>query len=158
MQQHNKGDRFMKVEYLNSDKLNDSGIGQYQKLKTTMSLNKITYKKLDIIASLLEVKSRNTALENAINFYFSYLTNTFNQEYLCDVYGNKMASEIKILSDRLAKLQFKNAVEIDMLTRIVANDLEMGKETYDKLRKTAVDCVKTSNGTINLYDATNSQY
>lgn len=45
-----------------------------------------------------------------------------------------------------------------MLTRIVANDLEMGKETYDKLRKTAVDCVKTSNGTINLYDAANSQY
>ncbi len=146
------------AEYLNRDKLVDKTVSQYQKLKTTMVLPKATYKKLDVICKMIESTSRNTALERAITFYFSYLTNSLNQEYLCDIYGGKISSELKQLSDRIAKMQFKSAVEMDMLTRLVANDLQMSKETYDKLRKTAVDSVKQSHGSISILEAINSDY
>lgn len=145
------------TEYLNTAKLSDKNVGQYQKLKTTINLPKAIYKKIDIICKIIEAPNRNIALESAISFYFSYLTNALNQEYLCDIYGNKINAEIKILSDRMAKLQFKSAVEMDMLTRILANDLDMSKETYNKLRKTAVDSVKESHGSINIFDAANNE-
>lgn len=145
------------AEYFNSEKLTDKTVSQYQRLKTTMVLPKSTYKKLDVICKILESNSRNTALENAINFYFSYLTNALNQDYLCDIYGNKISSEIKILADRMAKIQFKTAVEIDMLTRLVATDLSISKDSYEKLRKTSVDSVKQSHGTINIFEAANGE-
>ena len=63
------------AEYFNNDKLTDKTVSQYQRLKTTMVLPKATFKKLDVICKILESTSRNTALENSINFYFSYLTN-----------------------------------------------------------------------------------
>lgn len=145
------------AEYFNNDKLTDKTVSQYQRLKTTMVLPKSTFKKLDVICKILESTSRNTALENSINFYFSYLTNALNQDYLCDIYGNKMSSEIKILSDRMSKLQFKSAVEMDMLTRLLASDLSISKEAYDKLRKTSVDSVTQSHGSINILDAANGE-
>lgn len=145
------------AEYFNNEKLTDKTVSQYQKLKTTMVLPKSTYKKLDVICKILESNSRNMALENAINFYFSYLTNALNQDYLCDIYGNKISSEIKILADRMAKIQFKTAVEIDMLTRLVATDLSISKDSYEKLRKTSVDSVKQSHGTINIFEAANGE-
>lgn len=145
------------AEYFNSEKLTDKTVSQYQRLKTTMVLPKATYKKLDVICKILESTSRNTALENAINFYFSYLTNALNQDYLCDIYGNKMSAEMKMLSDRMSKLQFKSAVEMDMLTRILASDLNISKDSFDKLRKTAVDSVKESHGSINIFDAANGE-
>lgn len=145
------------AEYFNSEKLTDKTISQHQRLKTTMVLPKSTFKKLDVICKILESNSRNTALEHAINFYFSYLTNGFNQDYLCDIYGNKISSEIKILADRMAKIQFKTAVEIDMLTRLVATDLSISKDSYEKLRKTSVDSVKQSHGTINIFEAANGE-
>lgn len=77
---------------------------------------------------------------------------------MCDIYGGKISSELKQLSDRIAKMQFKSAVEMDMLTRLMANDLQMSKETYDKLRKTAVDSVKQSHGSISILEAINSDY
>lgn len=145
------------AEYFNNDKLTDKTVSQYQRLKTTMVLPKATFTKLDVICKILESTSRNTALEKAINFYFSYLTNALNQDYLCDIYGNKISSEIKILSDRMSKLQFKSAVEMDMLTRLLASDLSISKEAYDKLRKTSVDSVKQSHGSINILDAANGE-
>ena len=56
-------------------------------------------------------------------------------------------------SNRTSKLQFKEAVEINVLTRIVASMMELDKDSYDKMRRKAVEDVKASNGIISAYEA-----
>ena len=56
-------------------------------------------------------------------------------------------------SNRSSKLQFKEAVEINVLTRIVASMMELDKDSYDKMRRKAVEDVKASKGIISAYEA-----
>ena len=56
-------------------------------------------------------------------------------------------------SNRTSKFQFKEAVEINVLTRIVASMMELDKDSYDKMRRKAVEDVKASKGIISAYEA-----
>ena len=49
-------------------------------------------------------------------------------------------------------MPFKQAVETNMLTRIVAFEYELSKDEYDKMRSKAVAAVKRSTGRISLFD------
>lgn len=112
---------------------------------------------LNKIASLQKLDnsltSRNVCIEKAIDFYFSYLTSEISQDYLLSVVGQKVEGLINKSTTRIAKLDFKEAVEINVLTRILASQLEIDRMSYDKLRKKAVDDVKATQGIINVYDA-----
>ncbi len=99
--------------------------------------------------------SRNQIIEDSINFYFGYKTSETSQEYLCSVLGQKIEGMINSSTDRTARLQFKEAVELNMLTRLIASNFNIDKQTYDKMRKTAVDDVKATKGIISIYEAQN---
>lgn len=110
---------------------------------------------LDKLESLQAIKklSRNQIIEEAVDFYYGYITSEINQNYLCSVIGQKIDGLINNSTDRIARLQFKEAVEINLLTRLIASNFNIDKTTYDKMRKTAVDDVKATKGIINIYDA-----
>lgn len=111
-------------------------------------------KKLESLQSLENVSlSRNQIIEQAINFYFGYKTSELNQDYLCSVIGQKIEGMLNNVTDRTARLQFKEAVEMNLLTRLIASQFDIDKMTYEKMRKTAVDDVKSTKGIINIYDA-----
>lgn len=97
--------------------------------------------------------SRNQIIEEAVDFYYGYKTSELNQDYLCSVIGQKIEGMLNSITDRTARLQFKEAVEINLLTRLVASRFDIDKMTYEKMRKTAVDDVKSTKGIINIYDA-----
>ena len=141
------------ANFCNIQKLKNKEVADNQKLKSSMYLKKETYKKVDNILSLTDISSRNAAIEIAVDFYFAYITGELNQDYLCSVYGQKMEGQLRLLGDRLGRLQYKIAVELDILTRILSNDLDISKEQYDKLRKISVDTVKKQNGNINIFEA-----
>lgn len=125
------------------------------KIQVTVQLPDSTLNKLEALQSLdaqLSL-SRNQIIENAIDFYFGYKTSELNQDYLCSIIGQKINGMINSATDRTARLQFKEAVEINLLTRLIASNFEIDKMTYDKMRKTAVDDVKATKGIINIYDA-----
>ena len=56
------------------------------------------------------------------------------------------------LSNCISSQLFKQAVETNMLTRIVAFEYELSKDEYDKMRSKAVAAVKRSTGRISLFD------
>ena len=108
-------------------------------------------KKLDAIVNLLNLSptlGRSSAIEKAIDFYFSFLSSQLSTDYLCGVYGKQMEAIVNSAVSRLNSLLFKQAVETNLLTRITALD-------YDKMRGKAVEAVKKSNGRVNLYDTVN---
>ncbi|MCH5300766.1 MAG: hypothetical protein J1E56_05540 [Ruminococcus sp.] len=123
------------------------------KRQTSVSFSKETLDKLDSLQALNKSASRNKIIENAINFYFAYKTGEINQDYICSVYGKKVEGIIGNNTDRLSRLLFKETVEINLLTRLVASHFEIDKNTYDKMRLTAVNDSKSTKGIISIYDA-----
>lgn len=115
-------------------------------------------KKLDAIVNLLNLSptlGRSSAIEKAIDFYFSFLSSQLSTDYLCGVYGKQMEAIVNSAVSRLNSLLFKQAVETNLLTRITAVDYDLSKDEYDKMRGKAVEAVKKSNGRVNLYDTVN---
>lgn len=114
-----------------------------------------------ILSSIITLTNRNpkreqsAAIEEAIKFYFAYLSGQLSMDYVCGVYGKQMDAIVNSAASRLSSLLFKQAVEINLLTRIAALDYDVSKDEYDKMRSKAVEAVKRSNGRIALLDTIN---
>lgn len=143
----------MSIPTTNPKRLKDDNIKMYDKLQITAYLKKEAIIKLDNLISLTDARSRNEVLEHAIDFYFGHQTSSLNQDYLCSTIGTKMEGLISNLSTRLSRIQFKNAVELDILTRMLGTVIQMNGPQYNKLRKVSVDSVKQSNGSISILEA-----
>lgn len=59
------------------------------------------------------------------------------------------------LSTRFSKRSFRKAVEMDMITCMVASVLQISKNDYEKLRVKAIRDVKQTNGSIDILEAIN---
>ncbi|WP_294907632.1 hypothetical protein [uncultured Ruminococcus sp.] len=124
------------------------------KTQISVLLPDSTLKKLESLQSLENASlSRNQIIEQAIDFYYGYKTSELNQDYLCSVIGQKIEGMLNNVTDRTARLLFKGTVELNLLTRLTASQFDIDKMTYEKMRKTAVDDVKSTKGIINIYDA-----
>lgn len=114
-----------------------------------------------ILSSIITLTNRNpkreqsAAIEEAIKFYFAYLSGQLSMDYVCGVYGKQMDAIVNSSASRITSMLFKQAVETNMLTRIIAEDYGLSKDDYDKMRGKAVEAVKRSNGRVSLIDTVN---
>lgn len=129
---------------------------KFKKERNSLYIKRETYSKIEGIQALSQSKtSRNEVIEKAIDFYYGYLTAEQSQDFLCNAYGQMVKGIIGNLSNRISRQLFKNAVEADILTRLLAADLNISKAEYDKLRKVSLESVKKQNGSVRLLDAVN---
>jgi hypothetical protein len=141
---------------VNSKRLSDSNIDSKEKLRTSIYLTKETYLKIDSLIKLSSSNpSRNDIIEKAIDFFFAYTTSQISQDYLCGVFGSKIEGLIGTLAMRMSKSNFRAAVEMDMLTRMLATVVQLSKTDYDKLRIKSIHDVKSTNGSIDILEAVN---
>ncbi|MGN0453667.1 MAG: hypothetical protein ACI4G1_00645 [Ruminococcus sp.] len=125
-----------------------------KKIKISLSLQEDTLKKIKSIQDLDgSATSRNAVLEKAVDFYFAYRTSELNQDYLCTIFAQKMEGLIGNSTDRLARLAFKEAVEINLMSRCIASHFDIDKDTYDRMRLKAVSDAKETKGIISIYEA-----
>jgi len=66
-----------------------------------------------------------------------------------------MEGLVNNLATRISKSNFRNAVESDMITRMLATVFEIDRNKYDKLRTKAIQDVKRINGSIDILEAVN---
>ncbi len=143
-------------ETLNTQKLQDNNIPSFKKLKSSVYLKKETYSMIDSLIALSGgSQSRNDVIEKAIDFFFAYTTSQISQDYLCGVFGSKMEGLVGTLATRMSKINFRAAVETDMLTRMLATVVQLSKNDYDKLRVKSIHDVKRTNGSIDILEAVN---
>ena len=140
-------------DFINDKILEDNEIPEDKKFKSTIYISKDLYKKMKGIAISTNTISRNRVIEDAINFYYGYVAENQNQDYLCSTFGNKLDAIVKRSDDRTSRILYKMAVELSMLTRICATDKILTKETYDRMRKNAAQDVKTTNGILDIFTA-----
>lgn len=141
-------------DFINSEILKDTTIEQNKKFKGTVYLKKEAYLKIDSLIKLSGVTlSRNDVIEKATDFFFAYTTSQLSQDFLCGVFGTKMEGLVNNLASRISKGNFRTAVELEILTRLVSATIDLNRTEYDKLRVKAIQDVKKTNGSINILDA-----
>ena len=93
--------------------------------KTTAYLSADALKRCDSGMIHLGLKSRSTYIEQAINFYSGYLQAQNHSDYLSAAVTQAVEGAIENTENRLARLMFKEAVELAKLTSMLADINEM---------------------------------
>lgn len=98
------------------------------------------------------VRSLNAFVLKAIDFYLGYLRQGKNLNYISPILASSIKSEMKNIEHNLSEIIFKMAVQLSMLTQIVADEKEFYPEYLDELQKWCAERVASTNGIISLKD------
>lgn len=98
------------------------------------------------------VRSLNAFVLKAIDFYLGYLRQGKNLNYISPILASSIKSEIKNTEHNLSEIIFKVAVQLSMLTQIVADEKEFYPEYLEELQRWCAEKVASTNGIISLED------
>ena len=98
------------------------------------------------------VRSLNAFVLKAIEFYLGYLRQGKNLNYISPILASSIKGEVKNIEHNLSEIIFKMAVQLSMLTQIVADEKEFYPEYLDELQKWCAEKVALTNGIISLKD------
>lgn len=96
------------------------------------------------------VRSLNTFVLKAIEFYLGYLRQGKNLNYISPILASSIKGEMKNIEHSLSEIIFKIAVQLSMLTQIVADEKDFYPEYLDELQKWCAEKVASTNGIISL--------
>ena len=85
-------------------------------------------------------------IENAVRFYLGYLDAQNAGIFLPAAIRSCINGRLGTMENRMASLLFKQAVELDMCERILADSFELDEAYLRRKRAESVDSVKRTNG------------
>ena len=85
-------------------------------------------------------------IEKAVRFYLGYLDAQDAGIFLPDAIRSYIDGRLGTMENRMASLLFKQAVELDMCERILADSYRLDEEYLRRKRAESVDSVKRTNG------------
>lgn len=89
-----------------------------------------------------EADSRNTFVEKAIEFYAGYLNAEQNPKFFDEIFVSKVQQKVEQIGKSLGTGQYKIAVELAVLSHIVASQVQMTEAELRRLRENCADGVK----------------
>jgi metal-responsive CopG/Arc/MetJ family transcriptional regulator len=113
--------------------------------------------KADDNVSLANCRSRSEFIEKAVSFFAGYVSSNNHSDFLADVISSLVAGTISVTENRLARLMFKEAVELAKLSHMLAAVSDVDDETLHRLHIKCVDEVKRINGVVKFEDAVQFQ-
>lgn len=116
-----------------------------------------TERKIAAAIPLANCQSQNEFVEKALQFYCDYLTAEDCTTVLPPIYLSALKATIQSTEDRISRLMFKQAVEMDMMMNVLAYGMEISDDTLRDLRGHCVQNVKKTNGTVTLDKAVEYQ-
>ena len=102
-------------------------------------------------------KSRSEFIERAAQFYAGYLSGQDARKYLPPALATAIQGTVQSTEDRIARLLFKLAVEMDVMMNVLAAAVEIDREAIREQRGRSVQNVKKTGGSIRLEDAVENQ-
>jgi hypothetical protein len=124
--------------------------------KTTVYVSVDTLKRCDAGIILTGMRSRSEFFERAVDFYSGYVSAQKHTDFLAKVIVETMEGLVGVTENRLARLMFKEAVELAKLTHMLASINEMDDDVLSRLHYKCVQEVKKINGTVKFEDAVRS--
>ena len=94
-------------------------------------------------------RSKNEFLERAVNYYADHLA-AGTSTMLPRAVQSAIDGRLQLLEQRLSSLLFKQAVELDMLSGIIADSFQFSEDDLRRRRAESVRNVKQTNGRISF--------
>lgn len=101
--------------------------------------------------------SRSEFVNKAVRFYLGYLETSENGSTLFPVLDNALDGRMKDQETRLSRILFKLAVEVAIMSHIVAGTNEVSDGQLAAIRELCVDEVKRLSGRYSMEDAVRFQ-
>lgn len=127
------------------------------KVKFLMRIAPDTDRKIKAAMPRANCRSQNEFVENALQFYCDYLASEDVAEFLPPIILHALRGTIQCSEERISRLLFKLAVEMDMMMNVLAVQMNVPDEDLKKLRAQCVRDVKATNGSISYKDAQDRQ-
>lgn len=99
------------------------------------------------------VQNRTELIEDALRFYLGFLTTKKAEDYLLQSLSSVMTGTVQDSENRIARMDFKLAVELSKLAHVIAYTHDVDEEALHKLHLKCLDEVKRINGAIAFEDA-----
>jgi metal-responsive CopG/Arc/MetJ family transcriptional regulator len=120
-------------------------------------INQDLLKTCDNAIARTNATSRSEFISNAIEFYIAWLDSKNISKVLTPALESVISSKILDTEDRLARVLFKQGVELAMLMHVVAATNNIKESQLSALRKLCVDEVKRNSGRYKFEDAVKFQ-
>lgn len=102
-------------------------------------------------------QNQSEFIEKAIRFYASYIASKDATEFLAPILVSALQSSIKNMENHISRLQFKTAVELNMMMNVLASELDATPEMLEQMRGRCIQEVKETYGEITFKDAVKYQ-
>ena len=116
-----------------------------------------TIEVMDRALETANCKSRSEFLEKAALCYAGYVSGLDACGFLPAALTAAMRGTIHDSENRVCRLLFKLAVELDMVMNVLAAGMEIPQSDLERLRGRCVRDVKSTNGSVSLKDAVDYQ-
>ena len=116
-------------------------------------INQDLLKTCDNAISRTNATSRSDFISNSIEFYIAWLDSKNTTKILTPALESVIGSKILDTEDRIARVLFKQGVELAMLMHVVAATNDITESQLKDLRKICVEEVKRNSGKYKFEDA-----
>lgn len=99
------------------------------------------------------VQNRTELIEDALRFYLGFLTSKKGEDYLLQSLSSVMTGTVQDSENRLARMDFKLAVELSKLSHVIAYTHEVDEDALHKLHLKCVEEVRRINGAVDFESA-----
>lgn len=96
--------------------------------------------------------SQSEFVEKAVRFYDGYLKAQNAGAFLPHAVADVLEGTLGVFANRMAKLLFNLAVEHNITNHLLAADVDMTRDDYNKMRGNSVREINSTRGTISLKD------
>jgi hypothetical protein len=128
-----------------------------EKIKFALRMLPETQQLVKDLCPRANCQSQNEFIEQAIHFYAAYVTAEDTSSYLTPVLLSAIKGVIQDSENHIARLLFKQAVELDMVMNVLAAGMEIGDDQLKALRGRCVQEVKKTGGSVTLDQAVRYQ-
>ena len=116
-----------------------------------------TLEVIDRASEMDNCKSRSEFLEKAALFYAGYVSGQEAIAYLPPALASVLRGTVHDTENRICRLLFKLAVELDMVMNVLAAGMEIPEEQLRSLRERCIQNVKKTSGSVTLDSAVRYQ-
>lgn len=124
-----------------------------KKVRAGIYVEKEILNQADGLLETANVRSRNEFVEEALKFYIGYLLAGKAEDYFLQSLSSVLIGTVQDSENRLARMDFKMAVELAKLSQVIAYTHDVDEESLNKLHAKCVNEVQRINGTIKFEDA-----
>lgn len=128
-----------------------------EKIRFQMRISPDTDRKIKKAMEQDNCQSQNEFVEKALRFYCAYLSASNSMDALPPLLASAIRGSVQDTENRIARLLFKMAVELDMVMNVVAGTMKVKEETLKDLRATCIQNVKRTGGAVTFEDAVRYQ-